>query len=223
MAGLLFASCVKEDHAVNQRVTYYPVFNIAGGNTVAWQLGDSWVDPGYAATLNGEDVTAKVEVISDVDTETPGIYNIDYVFTNEDGFEGSVSRTVVVYDIANASDLDIAGTYSKLTLIDAGDDMSSRVPYTMTVTPGPGAGLFYMQDLLCGYFSIGRGYGSAYAFYALIQLNKDNSIDLLQTKNAWPYAILDNGGSNYDPENGAITVNWFWAGWGDDLTCVYAN
>lgn len=221
--GLLFASCEKVDHAVNQKVTYYPVFDIQGGSTVAWQLGDSWVDPGYGATLNGDDITSEVDINTDLDVDVPGIYTVSYTFVNEDGFEGAASRTVVVYDLANASDVNISGSYSKLTLIDAGADMSSRVPYTMKITPGPGVGLFYMQDLLCGYFSIGKGYGNAYAFYALIQLNKDNSIDLLQTKNAWSYAIKDNGGSNYDPATGAVTVNWFWAGWGDELTCVYAN
>lgn len=222
--GLLFASCEKVDHAVNQKVTYYPVFDIQGGSTVAWQLGDSWVDPGFTAEYKGEDITSEVDIDTNLDVDTPGIYSVKYSFVNEDGFAVSADRTVVVYDVANASTVDIAGTYTKTTFFRNGSDFTSRLPGApMKVTRGPGSGLFYMQDILCGFYSIGYDYGNAYSFYALVQLNKDNTIDILQVKNAWSYAIEDDGGSFYDPSTGTITINWYWGGWGTHQVITYSN
>ena len=137
-ALLIFAaSCEKEDHAVNQRVTYYPVFEVVGGATYAHQVGTPWVDPGINATLKGEPIT--VETIGEVDASTSGIYQLVYSYTNVDGFENHATRTVVVYDIANAGAADISSiprqhllTQAVLPVLETGTN--SRALSTMHLT-----------------------------------------------------------------------------------------
>lgn len=230
VASFSLISCEKEQHAENLKVTTYPDFSFENGtasSTFAWQLGDAWVDPGFSALLDGEDIAGQMEVdSSEVNVNVPGIYTVTYSYTNKDGFENSFTRTVVVYDIANANSTDISGTYTDCTVIDLPGtadetDYKKRCTYDMKITKGPGVGLFYVSDLFAGMWDKYREYGSAYAFKALIQLNKDNSISLLDVDVIWPYACVPNGVSTYDPATGDIVINWFWAGWGDELRTIY--
>lgn len=220
-ALLLFAaSCAKEDHAVNQKVTYYPVFEVAGGATYAHQVGTPWVDPGITATIQGEDITDKLDIDDNVDGDESGVYTVTYSYTNEDGFTNSITRTVVVYDIANAGTADISGTYSdtRCEYYKYADDSYVNsyndrygFAYSQEITGGPATGLFYLQDLLCGLYEYYAGYGSRYAFKAFILLGSDNSISLLNGDeiDPWgdPITLLD---GEYDPATGSITLVWDW-------------
>lgn len=230
VASFSLISCEKEQHAENLRVTTYPDFSFENGttsSTVAWQLGDSWVDPGFSALLDGEDISNKMVVdSSEVDVTVPGIYSVTYSYTNKDGFENSFTRTVVVYDIANANSTDISGEYTNCTIIrrpGAANEVNyaSLCTFPMKITEGPGTGLFYVSDLFSGLWDKYQGYGSGYAFKALVQLNKDNTISLLDVTVAWSYACTPNGESTYDPATGDIVINWFWAGWGNALKTIY--
>jgi len=215
---VLATSCEKEDHAVGQKVTYYPVFEVVGGSPYAHQLGSAWVDPGVNATLQGEAITLTVS--GEVDPTTSGTYDITYSYTNEDGFENHVVRTVVVYDIANASSADITGTYSTTTCeyFKYADDSfvnsyNARYGFSFpeTITKGPAKGLFYLQDLLCGLYEYFAGYGSNYAFKAFVLLNADNTISLLNGAeiDPWgdPITLLS---SSYDPATGDVKLTWDW-------------
>ena len=55
--AFVFTACEEVDHAEGMKVTYYPVWNLEGGSLYAFQVGSEFVDPGYTATLDGEDVT----------------------------------------------------------------------------------------------------------------------------------------------------------------------
>lgn len=218
-ALLIFAaSCEKEDHAVNQRVTYYPVFEVVGGATYAHQVGTPWVDPGINATLRGEPIT--VETIGEVDASTSGIYQLVYSYTNVDGFENHATRTVVVYDIANASTADITGKYTDNTCayykIADGSFVNSYnarygFSYDQKITAGPAQGLFYIQDLLTGLYEYYAGYGSRYAYKAFVLLNADNTFSLLNGDeiDPWgdPITLLS---SSYNPSTGDVVLTWDW-------------
>ena len=99
MVALLVTSCGDETSEGKSRFTYYPTIDLEGDTYLVWDKGTPYVDPGYVSTLNGQDVTSEVTVSGNVDINTSGIYNLTYTTKkNEDGFDASASRTVVVLD-----------------------------------------------------------------------------------------------------------------------------
>ena len=156
------------------------------------------------------------------------MYQLTYSYTNPDGFTNTISRTVAVYDIANAGTADISGTYaSSYTYILRAD--GSSVCYQtnygfnlpMTITPGPATGLFYVKCLLGGLYNGGyASYGAAYEYKALILLNADNTINILNGADIDPWGdpIYDTenatyaGQSKYDPVTGDVNIYWDWFG-----------
>ncbi len=233
--AFVFTACEEVEHAEGMKTTYYPVWNLEGGSLYAYQVGSEFVDPGYSATLDGEDVTADVEVIGEVDGETSGMYQLTYSYTNPDGFTNTITRTVAVYDIANAGTTDISGTYSSSNCsFYRADDSLVRdwnayggYEYEQVITPGPAQGLFYVQDLYAGFYQYYYGYGAGYAFKALILLNADNTINILNGADIdpWGDSIDDHTtASFYDPANDKVVINWWWAYYSDfRCTTIYSN
>ncbi len=72
----------------DSRPTYYPVFTIIGDEFQLVPVGSTFKDQGCTATLNGEDYTSHIETygIPSIDTNRPGLYEIDYVAVNPDGY-----------------------------------------------------------------------------------------------------------------------------------------
>ena len=129
-----------------------------------------------------------------------------------------------VYDVANANPTDISGTYNT-SLVEDSDGWSPKT-YPIKIVKGPGTGLFYINDLFCGYWETGREYGSDYAFKAFIQLNLDNTIDILSVTNAWEGTMAVSSqldGCHYDPETGNVVMHWAWSGWQDSFVCTYSK
>ena len=93
------SSCQKEE-MTDSRPTYYPVFTIIGDEFQLVPVGSTFKDQGCTATLNGEDYTSHIETygIPSIDTNRPGLYEIDYVAVNPDGYTSMCSRTVAVCD-----------------------------------------------------------------------------------------------------------------------------
>jgi len=71
-----------------------PTITLSGGNLVL-ALNSTYVEPGFTAADNVEDLTASVVVVSDVDTSVAGTYSVTYSVSNREG-EDSVTRTVTV-------------------------------------------------------------------------------------------------------------------------------
>ena len=148
-------------------ITYYPKFELQGDEFIIHQVGTSFVDPGCKVTLDGELVEPEVSLT--VDGNEAGIYDIEYSYTNADGFASSVSRRVVVCASADeyiATDQSQSGksTY-------AGE-------YSVTVYDF-GNGNFYFSDLLGGWYAQGRGYGDNY--------NLEGEISSSPVKHVWSY------------------------------------
>ena len=55
-----------------------------GDDFVKLSLGETYTEPGYEATENGEDISEKVKVTGSVDSSTPGFYNLVYSVANVD-------------------------------------------------------------------------------------------------------------------------------------------
>lgn len=170
MVALLASSCGDKESEGLSRFTYYPTIELEGGNYIVWDKGTPWQEPGYSSVLNGEDVTSEVTIAGNVDTSTSGIYNLTYVTKkNEDGFDASASRTVVVLD----PNSDIEGFY--LTQPDSyrnynGADAAYGRAFEILVIDN-GDGTLTVDDLLGGWYCQRAGYGSNYAMSGTIALD----------------------------------------------------
>lgn len=76
-------------------VTYFPSFELVDGETVVVELGDEFVP--NAIVKEGEN-QLEPTIDSNVDTDEPGIYNVNYSAVNSDGYAGVKTQKVVVYD-----------------------------------------------------------------------------------------------------------------------------
>ena len=74
-----------------------PVLTLKGEQTVTISAGSRFAEPGYTATDNADgDVTAKVTISKDHNTNVPGTYTITYTVTDSYGNTATATRTLVV-------------------------------------------------------------------------------------------------------------------------------
>ena len=196
---ITLASCDKDTEGLS-RITTYAGLEMNGESFVKVNVGGSFNDPGCVATMGGEDVTDQIQVNSNVDTSKPGFYNVNYVVYNDDGFPASASRTVMVVDPNN-----FAGVYL------GESEFGSRHYYDAPINITKRAdGTFLIDDLAGGFYCYGRypGYEPTYDFHleAILQLNADNTIEVLaQGGWSWGDPMEDVSGS-YDPATGTIKL-----------------
>ena len=116
---ILLQACKKEpsfdyapDTVGSSKVVYFPTVSIKGEHTIILDQGTAWTDPGVTATLNGQPITATSAVT--VNTNVPGVYNLEYAATSPDGYSASDWRTVVVVSTsAQVTNNNFAGTYRR--------------------------------------------------------------------------------------------------------------
>lgn len=210
MATVGFTSCSDDEELTDSRITYYPVLEIQGDDFVQVPIGTSYTEEGCKATLNGEDYTSKVVTSGSVDTNKAGLYTITYSATNVDGFTVSTERTVAVCDPSITTD--ISGTYVVQTgskrdyYKDDGTTTTSAFSgFNVTVTQAA-PGIFYVSDIMGGYYDQGVGYGSAYAMTGYFQLLADNTIQLLSSSvSGWGDSATGFENGKYDPSTGEIS------------------
>ncbi len=206
LAPLALAGCRKIETGLTD-VTYYAVIDLAGDNPYVMNLGESYEEPGFSATMNGEDITDKISVSGNVDSSTPGIYTVSYTAVNEDGFSSSVSRSVYVLNPGGVENI-----YNSSTKIGS---KSYRVPgFLVTGTDTPG--VYKLEDLCGGFYYYGQypGYeASGYDFHweALFSVNADNTLTLLSTGDWYFGADAYDTSSftgTYDPETGVLAYQF---------------
>lgn len=176
----LLNGCKDKASAGLTSITSYAVVTLEGDATVYVDKGTPFIEPGYKATMQGEDVTDRVKVISDVDTEQSGIYTVNYVVVNDDGFPATASREVIVYDFEHP----IEGRWTV-------DNTVSVRDYGGTIASFKGAfpvwifelsdGSYYFNDLFAGWYAIGAGAGSDYAMEGIITIGADGDITLVKS------------------------------------------
>lgn len=108
----VFTACKKDYEA--SKITYLPNIEIIGEEIIVIVAGDDYNEPGAVATENGTPIDFTVS--GSVDNNTPGIYILNYLATNKDGFSATDSRTVIV--VAEAfipGSADISGNYKRST------------------------------------------------------------------------------------------------------------
>ena len=90
-ANVTRAVIVKKEPEVSK-----PTIQLTGGNSIEWEQGKPFSDPGYSAKAgDGENITTKVVVTGVVDVNVLGPYVLKYT-VSDGGEEVSVTRTVTV-------------------------------------------------------------------------------------------------------------------------------
>lgn len=162
------ASCTKASEGLTG-ITYYPVLTLEGDDYMVVDKGAAFVDPGYTATLNGEDVTDQVVVDSNVNTAQSGIYYINYTITNVDGFSSSASREIVVLDPNDPIEGFWYSTTDSYRLY-GGNQVAYKYNLEVLII-NQGNGVYYFDDLLAGWYCQRAGYGSRYAMGGHVKIN----------------------------------------------------
>ncbi len=199
ISALSFVGCKDVTSEGLTGITYYASMELLGDTEVWLEVGDTFEDPGCDVTLNGESVEA--EVISDLDLTTPGIYTISYSFTNDDGFSSASSRTIYVAAAGEAIESGIYYTTSN-TIIASAVVTAGCPEYVLAL----GDGLYYISELIGGYWSHYVGYGANYGLVGYVQLNDDNTLDHVYSQvPGWGDTLNTWYGGEYDPTTGMLS------------------
>lgn len=77
-----------------------PELILTGSQTVEMTIGNAFEEPGFTATDDCDgDLTAQVQVSSNVNMYLPGIYTVTYTVSDASGNTAEQTRTVVMHDI----------------------------------------------------------------------------------------------------------------------------
>lgn len=185
-------------------ITYFANIELEGDNPYVVLLGENYSEPGFTATLNGEDISGQVEVSSDVNTKAPGIYSVTYSATNADGFSSSVVRDVYVLNPGG-----IDNVYMSHCWMGARD--YNNFPIVISKVSD---GVYELEDMCGGFYCYGRypGYEPTYDFHAEVQfsLNEDGTFNISKVgdwyfKTSFDY---DNITGGYDVETGVFDYDF---------------
>ena len=175
LCALVLTSCDKKSEGLS-RITYYPSITLNGDTYMVWEKGEAYVEPGYYSELNGEDVTSQVTVSGNVDVNKSGIYTLTYTTVkNEDGFDASASRTVVVLD----SSSNIEGFYLNQATSNRNGTAYGKNYEVLVIDNGDGT--VTVDDILGGWYCQRAGYGTKYAMTATIDVADDGTMTLISS------------------------------------------
>lgn len=210
--ALGFTSCEKESAGLTG-ITYFAEIVLEGDATMVVAKGSEFVDPGFTATMKGEDVTDKVEINSNVDTSASGVYSVTYSIVNEDGFPASATRTVIVLDVTDPIEgfwkVDVANSSR---IYNAGAPTSYKGAFEFLIIKQDD-GTYYVEDLMAGWYAQGAGYGSNYAMQAYIDIAVDGTISLLDSYvPGWGDAADDLKNATYDASTDNISYELYYGG-----------
>jgi hypothetical protein len=150
------------------------VLELEGDGYMVVGKGTTFQDPGFSATLNGEDVSSQVTVSSNVNTNKSGVYSVVYSIKNEDGITANARRTVVVLDLNSAVEGFYQITPDSYRLRE-GAQVAYGSPFEMLVIDN-GDGTYDVDDLLGGWYCQRAGYGTNYAMAGVIAIEDDGSV-----------------------------------------------
>ena len=172
----VLTSCGDKDSEGLSRFTYYPVLELQGDASMVVAKGTTFQDPGFTATLNGEDVSSQVVVNSNVNTAKSGVYQVVYSIKNSDGITANAKRQVVVLDPNSA----VEGFYlvqpNSYRLRQGAQVAYGRAFEVLVIDNGDGT--YNVDDLLGGWYCQRAGYGTNYAMQAVIAIGEDGVIDV---------------------------------------------
>jgi len=201
-----FTSCEKKSKDLTS-VTYYAELFLEGDEVVTLDLNGTFVEPGYTAVMNGVDVTDQVKVLTDLDPTTKGVYTVNYVIVNADGFAATASRTVIVYDYSDP----IEGLWwvdpASYRIYDSGAPVAYKGAF-YTIITNNGDGTYTVEDLMAGWYDQRAGYGSDFAMWAEVTFAPDGTMTLNDSYvPGWDDAADALTDAKFDAATGTITYH----------------
>lgn len=110
---LFLSSCEKDTEGLSKE-TAFANFEMTGDPIMFIKPGATFTDPGVTATENG--AALEVKRTGTVNTSVAGVYQIDYSAVNSDGYPGTTSRQVVVFEATpDVAAVDLSGNYARNT------------------------------------------------------------------------------------------------------------
>lgn len=100
-------SCSYEPE-ISSRVTVYPILTINGETIMPMSKGTAYKELG--AVSKAGSATLPVTTSGTVDSNTIGVYKVNYSSENADGFSVTATRTVIIMD-PNPSQINLAGNW----------------------------------------------------------------------------------------------------------------
>ena len=205
-ALLVMATSCEKTSANHTLIVDYPIITLLGDNPYVIQLGGGYTEPGYTATLAGQDYTSHVTIDSNVNPDIPGIYNVSYSASNPDGYSWTLNRDVYVLNPGGVANVYLSNCWNN-----SGSRNYKNIPIVISPISD---GVYEIEDLLGGYYFAGvyPGYEPTYNFHATVQfsLNEDGSFNILKSydwyfKGSFDYSNITGG---YDAETGLFKYNF---------------
>ena len=209
LVSFVLTSCGDKESEGLSRFTYYPVLELQGGDYMVVDKGSTFQDPGFTATLNGEDVSSQVAVSSNVNTSKSGVYSVVYSIKNSDGITANAKRTVVVLDPNSA----VEGFY--LTQADSyrlrqGAQVAYGSEFEILIIDN-GDGSYDVDDMLGGWYCQRAGYGTNYAMEATITIADDGTVDCVDNYVPGWGDGLDDFEGTFDAATSTFQINAVYA------------
>ncbi|MBI9056485.1 DUF5011 domain-containing protein [Labilibaculum sp. DW002] len=175
----LFSACDDKETEDISRITYFPDFTLEGGEFYRHEMGTAYTEPGVVA-MEGENELEVVTSGDVVDSNVPGIYEVVYSATNVDGFDGSVSRYVIVTDEVDDSAVNLSGDYELVH--------GSFVIFDVPVKKKEAG--YYTMGSIYGYE---KTYGAQYTMPVRIVYVRAGEIALVPMTDLFGYALTATG------------------------------
>lgn len=201
---MILVSCEKKLSEGVTRITYYPTITLTDG-AVILPIGGTYNEPGYAAEMNGEDVTSKVTVTSGIDNTKVGIYYVSYSIINDDGIKATSNRPVYVVNPGHIDNCYKSHCYMGKYEFDGLDIIITEYQ----------PGVYLIDDLCGGFYCYGRypGYEPTYDFHADTYFALDPDTGAIKALQAGPWYFLSsfdytNITGGYNKETGSFAYNF---------------
>lgn len=205
MAVLLF-SCDKATEGLSKVTVPYGI-TLEGGETVLVEVGSPYEEPGYVALGENEaDVTNAVVVSGTLNTDAIGRYTLRYTVANPDGALTVAKRTVIVFDPATPTGFYRVSAESYRNSPPSPEYASE--PILLVYQEESGA--YFISDFFGGYYSVGRGYGSAYEVGGSVKINNAGEVSLSRSSlTPWGDQFTSVTGT-YDADSQVFEIDLVW-------------
>lgn len=218
LAVVCMTSCQKETEGLTQ-ITYYANIELDGPLYDQATAGVPYKDPGFTATMQGENINSQVKISSDMDLNNPkpGYYKLTYTAINKDGFPASASRFVLVASPDDKASGYYATSPKSFRLRD-GATVYYGASFNVIVY-GDGTGTYKVSDFLGGWYEYRSGYGSNYAAAGSFSLADDGTMTLLSSQvPGWGDSLSALNDGKFDAETETFSWQAVYAGMGFNVT-----
>lgn len=179
LLSIITVSCDSEGDSVGiSQTTFFPTFELTDGEMVVIETGSTFTP---SATVMEGTNTLTPTIDNGINSAVPGVYNVVYSAENTDGYSGSTTQTVIVYDPS------IVPTNVVGNIFDTGRPARTGVISLVEGTTN----IYYGTDM---------GFAGAFPMYFM--MDGDTFVELPQT---YPFGATQVVGS-YDPGTHQITV-----------------